>query len=282
MFNLKEMSEVREVKDWVLLFEDNFEELDTAVWGFEKGFSHDYEVQYFTEDNAKVVDGKLIVSAKAERVLNEEYIPNVNNNWVALNEYADYTSSWLTSKDFNFLWGRVEVHAKIPSLVGVSPTVATVGISDEVWPLCGQANVVTNYYDTYVQGLIYTASTSTAKYSMSSLTFESDEAKAEFANEFHTWVMYWTEDQSDFYLLDDDYNEFNYRDSTLIWSVSHSLTTNATGNKTNPFKVNYHNLGIGITLGNKAGDLPIDNVPVEMEIDYIKVSQEQWIYTTPN
>ena len=115
-----------------LVWEQDFlSDLDPAVWNFEIGNNNGWgnnELQYYTEDNAVVENGNLVITARAE---------DING--------FDYSSSRITTQDkFEFKYGRVEVRAKMPEGAGTWPAVWMLGhdIAEVGWPESGEIDIV--------------------------------------------------------------------------------------------------------------------------------------------
>lgn len=128
-----------ETEEFVTEFEDLFWEadfdtdgaLDPAVWNFETGNNNGWgngEAQYYTEDNAEIVGGNLVITAKAE----------------ATNGF-DYSSSRITTKDkLEFKYGRVEARAKLPEGAGTWPAIWMLGADypEVSWPASGEIDIM--------------------------------------------------------------------------------------------------------------------------------------------
>src|SRR5690606_15151789 len=104
---------------------------DPAKWSYQTGGNGwgNNELQYYTEgDNVNVEDGKLVITARKEAKGSNQY-----------------TSTRLVSKNKgDFLYGRIEVKAKIPKGVGswpaiwMMPTTSTYG----GWPTSGEIDIM--------------------------------------------------------------------------------------------------------------------------------------------
>ncbi|BCX46460.1 endo-1,3-beta-glucanase [Haloferula helveola] len=114
-------------EEWKLVWSDEFEgtEVDPKKWGFQIGngfFNYDAnqwihgwgnnELQYYTEDNAAVRDGKLVITARKESL-----------------HGCGYTSARLRTMTrdgkplFSQCYGRFEVRAKLPKGQGLWPAI---------------------------------------------------------------------------------------------------------------------------------------------------------------
>ena len=68
-----------------------------------------------------------------------------SRDWRKNREFIGYTSSSVnTAGKKEFLYGRFEVHARIPVAKGAWPAIWTLGSSAE-WPLCGEIDILEYY-----------------------------------------------------------------------------------------------------------------------------------------
>lgn len=119
---------------WELVWEDNFD-VDGAPnpenWTYEVGYIRNREAQYYTNDrreNARVEDGRLIIEARRD---------NFEGN--------EITSASLTTRGtHDFLYGRIEARAKVPTGRGTWPAIWTLGtnIGEVGWPRCGELDIL--------------------------------------------------------------------------------------------------------------------------------------------
>ncbi len=103
-------------KDWELTWSEEFDYIGRpheAFWGYETGYVRNRELQYYTDQpqNAKVENGYCTIQAKFEA---EDSITSASIN---------------TLHKIDFLYGRVEVRAKIPSALGSWPAIWMLGIN---------------------------------------------------------------------------------------------------------------------------------------------------------
>ena len=117
--------------EWTLMHEEDFSKsnkLDTSFWRFETGFMRNQEAQYYTPKNVSVREGKLVIEARLERVKNLNYTNN-KKDWRRTVKEALFTSGGLVSRE-PLLYGRIEVVARIPSGIGIWPTIWLLGEND--------------------------------------------------------------------------------------------------------------------------------------------------------
>jgi len=70
-------ADVRPVESrYQLVWSDEFNNTgppDPANWGYERGFVRNEEFQWYQPENARCIDGKLVIEARRERVENPRY-----------------------------------------------------------------------------------------------------------------------------------------------------------------------------------------------------------------
>ncbi|MDT0676569.1 family 16 glycosylhydrolase [Autumnicola musiva] len=231
-------------------FETEFEELawsqefdeplDTDIWNFEIGNGQsgwgNNELQYYTDENAEVVDGNLVITARAE---------DTNG--------FDYSSSRITTQDnFEFTYGRVEARAKLPQGAGTWAAIWMLGaIFDEVgWPATGEIDIMEfiGRDPNHVLGTLHYPGRSGGN---------ADGGETEIENpdtEFHTYSVEWSAERIVF-LMDGE--------------VFHSYANTPDS----PFNKDFFlilNLAMG---GNLGGEVAEDFQQSSMEVDYIRVYQ---------
>lgn len=226
-----------------LLWEDNFDaaSLDSNVWNIETGNGVDgwgnQELQYYTGDNVSLVDGNLVITAKAETV----------------NEF-DYTSARITTKDNKeFTYGRVEVKAKLPSGGGVWPAIWMLGADFETagWPEAGEIDIME--YKGNDPGVIH-GSLHFPENSGGNAVTETTTVN-DVESEFHLYSVEWTADKIYFLVDNVVFHEF---DNSADVPFNHDF-----------FLI--LNVAMGGTFG---GDVDPAFTESSMVIDYVKVFQE--------
>lgn len=117
-----------------LVWQDEFNgtSLNTSDWTHEIGTGSggwgNNELQYYRPENTKVRDGYLVITAK-----NESHLGSA------------YTSSRLITKGKQeFLYGRIDIRAKLPKGQGLWPALWMLGanISTVGWPKCGEIDIM--------------------------------------------------------------------------------------------------------------------------------------------
>jgi beta-glucanase (GH16 family) len=236
---------------WTLVFADEFDvpgTPDTARWKHEIGYIANDEKQYYTSrrENARVEDGALVIEARRER-------------WMGY----DYTSARLDTKGLaEFLYGKVEIRARLPTGRGTWPALWMLGenIDQAGWPACGEIDVMENVgFDP--QTIV--ASVHTAAYNHVKGTHKNERVTVEAPwHDFHVYAAEWHPDRIDAFV--DGQKYFTFRNE-------------GTGPHTWPFDKPQFvilNLAIGGTWGGQEG---IDDslFPHRLLVDYVRVYQQR-------
>ena len=131
---------------WKLVWSDEFETAgrpDPSKWVYEKGFVRNNELQYYTVDrpeNARVENGMLVIEGRRE-----EYPAPDDARSRDKGKTAQYTAASVTTEGKReFLYGRIEVRAKLPSGRGVWPAIWMLGVNRPQisWPRCGEIDIM--------------------------------------------------------------------------------------------------------------------------------------------
>lgn len=250
-------------KPWKLVWADEFDYQglpDPAKWKYEEGFVRNGEAQYYTKErleNARVEDGMLVIEGRREKFRNPRYDPAKTGS-SANKEFAEYTAASLTTHGkAQWLYGRIEVRAKIPRGKGVWPAVWMLGgnIGAVGWPRCGEIDVME-----------YVGHTPDAIHA--TVHYSKDGSHAQLGDKltvpnpfdaFHVYAVEWFPDRLDFYVDEQKYLTFP------------SVTADENGD--NPF-TKPHFLLINLALGGSWGKEIDDSIfPQKYLIDYVRVYQ---------
>ena len=226
-----------------LVWEQNFDTdgpVDTDTWNFEIGNNNGWgnqEAQYYTEDNAVIEDGNLVITARAEET----------NGF-------DYSSSRITTKDnFEFTYGRVEARAKLPEGAGTWPAIWMLGsdFAEVGWPETGEIDImehVGNQQD-IIHGTLHYPGRSGGN---------ADSGSTEVpgvSDEFHTYTMEWSPER-------------------ILFLVDGEVYHTYANNPDSPYNKDFFiilNVAMGGTFG---GEIDPEFQESAMEIDYVRVYQK--------
>ncbi len=237
-----------------LVWSDEFDgtAVNTDNWTFETGATGwgNNELENYTNgENSEIVDGKLVITAK-----------KINESMTA----GSYTSSrMITLNKHDFLYGRMEIRAKLPSGRGIWPAIWMLGsnIGEVSWPACGETDIMeyVGYQPNTVHATIHTPAGNGSNGSGTSISLATCE------EEFHNYGIIWTEKSIQFYIDSPDNVSYTYAPVT-------KTSDNWPFNKPQFFILN---VAVG---GNWGGAQGIDNTifPQKMEVDYVRVYQEKY------
>ena len=258
--------------EWRLVWSEEFDtdgSYNSEVWEPEQGFVRNHEAQWYQGENARQENGCLIIEARREHRENPLFKQEGRRDWRSNREFIDYTSASLTTRrSFSFLYGRLEVRAKIPTNGGAWPAIWLLG-KDMPWPSCGEIDVMEYYRINNVPHILanvawgndqpYNATWNSKRIPFSHFTNKDPQ----WAEKFHIWRMDWTSESIRIYL-----------DGELLNDVSLSQTVNGSiGQHVNPFMRPQYlllNLAIG---GDNGGTIDDAAMPMRYEIDYVRVYQ---------
>jgi beta-glucanase (GH16 family) len=242
---------------YTLVWSDEFDAAglpDPDKWGYDVGdgcpnlcgWGND-ELQYYTDarsENVRVQDGHLTIEARKEPF-----------------ESREYTSARLVTRGKgDWLYGRIEIRAQLPSGVGTWPAIwmlPTEGFYG-VWPASGEIDIMEHVG--FAPDSVY-AAVHTAAYNHmqgTQRTGRTSVPNAETA--FHVYAVEWTPIRMDFYV--DDVKFFSFLKGGASFEVW-------------PFDRAFHlvvNIAVGGSWGGQQG---IDDSiwPQRMLVDYVRVYQ---------
>jgi beta-glucanase (GH16 family) len=256
--------------DWELVWSEEFDRdgrPDASVWTFEKGFVRNEELQWYQSDNAVCKNGILTISGRKEKIPNPNYSLE-SSDWRKNREFAEYTSSSIkTAGKKEFLYGRFEIRAKIPTESGSWPAIWTLG-KDMSWPSCGEIDIMEYYRIGDVPHILANTAWGTdlphtAKWNAVTVPFSKFKEKDPgWESKFHVWRMEWDENAIRLYLDDELLNETLLED-TYNGSV---------GNNKNPFRQPHYIL-LNLAIGGNGGTPTNLTFPLRYDVDYVRVYQ---------
>lgn len=261
-------------QEWNLVWSEEFDrdgKLDEALWNYENGFARNEEAQWYQPDNAYCKDGKLVIEARKVEGRKNPLYEAGSKDWRKKREFIEYTSSSVTTAGKKeFLYGRFEVYAKIPTAGGSWPAIWLLGKGVQ-WPSCGEIDVMEYYRIKGVPHILANACWGTdrpyhAKWNSAKIPFTHfTDRDANWADKFHLWRMDWDETSIKLYLDDELLNEI-----PLSETINGKI-----GQGSNPFRKPMYLL-LNLAIGGINGG-PIDDaaLPMKYEIDYVRVYQKK-------
>lgn len=195
-------------KKYELVWEDDFNgSLDTSVWGHEIGYVRNNEIQWYTDspENSYTENSCLVLVAK----------PTGDPN-------MPYTSASVhTKKTMSFLYGRIEMKAKLPAGQGIWPAFWTLGQNiDEIsWPACGEIDILELIGGPFMQWQKDEGWLESGDNIIQSTIHYPNELKGHenilelmdqnFCDDFHVFGIEWTKEEIKFYVDGYVYNRVN-------------------------------------------------------------------------
>lgn len=229
---------------WVDDFNDGTGVPNQSKWTYDVGGNGwgNNELQYYTTDNAGVVNGNLVIQAKKQTI-----------------EARQYTSSRLITRGKgDWKYGRFEVRAKLPRGRGTWPAIWLLPSDNAygVWPASGEIDIMEHVgFDlNKVHCSIHCSSFNGARGNQKTSVLTVPDA----TTEFHIYRLDWTPYSIKGFIDDEQYFEY---------------VNDNTGFTTWPYNKNFYlilNLAVG---GNWGGAQGVDDTvfPASMEVDYVKV-----------
>ena len=242
-------------KHGTLIWSDEFNytgQPDSTKWNYDLGDGcpdvcgwGNNEAEFYTKNskNVRVENDKLIIEAHRDSLGGKAY-----------------TSSRIKSKlKGDWLYGRIEVKAKLPHGRGTWPAIWMLSTDWKYggWPASGEIDIMeqVGYNPGVIHFNIHTEAYNHVKKTQKEGKIEIADAQ----NEFHVYAIDWLEDRIDFYVDDKMY---------------HSVTKGASDTFNEwPFDQRFHlimNIAVGGGWGGAQG---IDDSiwPQKMEVEYVRV-----------
>jgi len=234
---------------------------DPKKWSYETGFIRNLETQFYTsrKKNARVRNGKLVLTARKEYYENPDYDPGVKNYRINT-PFANITSGSLhTAGKFEFTYGRVDVRAKLPEGKGTWPAIWMLGanFNDVVYPLAGEIDIMEHVGKTpgEIHGSIHYAN----EQNLETISHTNIRKVEQVSQKFHIYSIDWDAERIQF-LVDNQ--------------VYHTFWLEQAGDTDNPFRKPFFLL-INLAIGGKwAGAIDESILPQKFVIDYVRVYQK--------
>lgn len=233
---------------WSLVWEENFDEaaLDSTKWSRIGAGNADWDRHMSRLDSCyDLRNGNLILKGIV--------------NTVDKNDARPYLTGGVTTQGkFSFLYGKIEICAKLGCAKGAWPAfwmmgenIATIG-----WPKCGEIDIMEHLNS---DGIVYQTAHSYYTYTLNEKwPVKGDTARIN-KGEYNVYGLEWTPDE-------------------LAWTVNGNKTFSYPRTDTDkegqwPFNTPFFIL-IDMQLGGQwVGPVDLEDLPVEMAIDWVRVSQ---------
>ena len=220
---------------------------DTNKWNYDLGCNwYNDEVQCYTNrpENVRVENGHLTIEARHEKM-----------------EHREYTSTRLLTKGKgDFVYGRFEARAKLPSGIGTWPAIwllfSDTPYGNKGWPENGEIDIMEHvgFDPDHVHGTIHCAAFNHVQGTQKG----TKKAVKGLEEEFHTYRCDWTPNNIKIFVDDQEYFSFD-KPENATW-------------KEWPFDHPHHlilNIAVGGGWGGQKGIDP-KAFPAKMEIDYVR------------
>lgn len=228
---------------------------DEDKWDYDVG-GHGWgnnELQYYTKgDNAYVKDGLLIIEARKESKVGMEY-----------------TSSRMVSRGKgDWLYGKIEVKAKLPSGLGTWPAIWMLPTDWEYggWPDSGEIDIMEHVG--YDQDVIHASAHTLSYYHKINTQKSSTKPIEGVSDDFHVYSIEWLPDKIMAFIDGELYFTFDPQDYKKTPTY-----------KEWPFDKRFHillNIAVGGDWGGARG-MDETIYPVLMQVDYVRVYQSKEI-----
>ena len=252
---------------WVYVWGDEFNgsKIDAKKWKPELGVIRNQgSQQTYTArpKNMRLEDGCLVLETHFEKFANINYKKSPSD-WIKNTKFMPYTSGSVTTiKTKNFMFGRLEVRAKVPRTKGIWPAIWLLGKNKWGWPVNGEIDMLENMSQQpdVVYSTFHLSPDGVSKKDASrGGTVKIDN----LSDDFHTYVMEW--DKDSIKLMVDD---------KLVKSIDLN-TTNYVNEAGNPFRTPFYLILNSAVGGNWCEKAPKDGqgYPVKFLIDYVRFYQ---------
>jgi beta-glucanase (GH16 family) len=252
--------------------------LDPADWGNETGFVRNQELQWYQPENARRVNGMLVIEGRREHKPNPRYVvpsttdaaaPNANRRAWANRELIDYTSASVTTRGKHaWRYGRFEMRARIDVRTGAWPAFWALGTRG-AWPANGEIDIMEFYDDTLLFNVAWGGANGPV---WNSRKVRLDRFPPNWANEFHVWRMDWDEHAIRLYLDD---SLMSVQDLSRTINVPRSGASGTPASPENPFHQPAYLL-INLAMGGQHGGDPAKSaLPLRYEVDWVRVWQKE-------
>ncbi len=255
---------------WVLDWNDEFEgdSLDTDKWNYQTGLSNTGTSHCYTEDAVSVRDGSLIITSTYEETANPHYDPD-GTSWRTTTETQPYSSGAINTRGTqDFLYGRLEVRAKVTDTTGIWPAIWLLGdVPGNTWssPKCGEIDILEHVSQD--EGLVQTAFHwgKDGSQTLESEHYSHQIAPEDYFDQYHTYAIEWNEGGVKVFVDD------------VLFGTFDSDVANYPDGQVNPFRKPQY-LILNTAIGGESTwpeNANPSEYPSEFAVDYVRYYVEQ-------
>lgn len=214
--------------------------------------------------NIRIEKGYLVLETHFEKFKNINFKKN-GKGWIQQTRSMPYTSGSVTTIDTQqFLFGRLEVRAKLPKTKGIWPAIWLLGKNKWGWPSNGEIDIMENISqepDTVYSTFHLAQKEGSGKHT----SLGGKTSIPNLGEKFHVYVMEWDKDSIRLSV-----------DNRLVKSID-LHQTNYEKNTGNPFRTPFYLILNSAVGGNWCEQAPEDGkgYPVQFLIDYVRFYQTE-------
>lgn len=246
-----------------LVWHDDFEidgAPDPTKWTFERGFVRNQELQWYQPDNARCEDGRLIIEARCESRPNPRHEPG-SADWRRARATVEYTSACVTTRGLHaWLYGRIEVRARIEARPGLWPAIWTLGVAGR-WPANGEIDLMEYYRGELLANTFWAEAGRDRPAGVVVRQPVDGVFGPAWADDFHVWRLDWDADEIRIHV-----------DDVLLHRTPITDAQRLAPGEPHPFRQPHHLL-LNLAVGANGGDPSATAFPARFEVDYVRVYQ---------
>ncbi|MCP3670236.1 MAG: glycoside hydrolase family 16 protein, partial [Gammaproteobacteria bacterium] len=252
-------------QEWQLVRSDEFDEetLDTSYWSYQTGDGSDYglerwgnnELQWYTDQNATVADGNLVITAKSEELVSG---------------YPYSSSRISTQGNMDIKYGRIEARIKAPTGQGMWAAFWLLPSDSPFggWASSGEIDIMEAVNSGTDDALLAVNIHHGFPWPLNQQLATDIDQSAD--DDFHTYAIEWEENEIRWFVDDthiktvtsDHWYSYYYDEDDPGYKLAEDAA---------PFNTEFHiilNLAVG---GDLPGEVDDGALPGEMLVDYVRV-----------
>lgn len=259
---------------WILVYEDNFNDLDLSKWDVISGVNRDetFENQksYLKTENVYTENGRLKINCKREYLPNQGFslwIPENNRTETFYSDF-DFTTGEIWSKS-KFTFGKIEARIKIPMgkgywpafwMFGSDPVYSEIDVF-EFWDNDSHDMNMTIHHDYDGDGI--------RKYC------GGDYNGPDFSADFHVFTLVWEKNKIEWWVDENLIRTVNRNTNLLGQDIGCILQRNQMYIKNTIYPTDPMALIFDVVMLSKPDKKPDSSTlfPQQMEIDWVKYYQ---------